>query len=315
MKNPLVLSLILIILGGGILFFWPSSQSELLEVETASLEVAELAEKEISTPLPLRATEELETEATPLEVTEFVEVAEELELLEVEVIPPEVVEPVILSQQGVIEWTNTQREKYGLPVFRENPKLNAMAQSKAEDMLQNQYFAHESPLGEGAGDLAKVFAYEFLAIGENLAMGNFQNDESLVEAWMASPGHRENILSPTYREIGVAVQKGIFNGNSVWLAVQHFGLPLSACSQPSEVIRLQIEQNQQELAELRGLLVKLRAELRIIRPRWGDNYQQKLEEYNILVEKYNNLLTENEILINQYNEQVQQFNQCVAGLK
>ena len=285
MKKFLILCLTLLILAGGILFFWPFSQLKFLEITIALPKIAKLAEKEIFTPSPLRAEEEKE------------------------------IPQVILSRQGVIEWTNTQREKYGLSALEENSKLNTMAQAKIEDMFQNQYFSHYSSLGEGVGDLAKNFDYEFLVIGENLALGNFQNDESLVEAWMASPGHRENILSPTYQEIGVAVQKGIFEGKTVWLAVQHFGLPLSACLQPSELVRLQIEKNQQELEELQRLLLEVQAELGMIRPKWGSNYQQKLEEYNSLVERYNNLLTENKTLINQYNAQIQQFNQCVAELR
>jgi uncharacterized protein YkwD len=284
MKKTLIFGLILIILSVGIWFFRPFSQLEFLEVKIALPKVVKLAEKEISLPPPLQAVEKEKPE-------------------------------VILTQQGVIEWTNIQRKKYGLSAFEENSKLNAMAQAKVEDMFQNQYFSHYSLLGEGVGNLAKDFDYEFLAIGENLAMGNFESDENLVEAWMASPGHRENILSPTYREIGVAIQKGIFNGNSVWLAVQHFGLPLSACPQPSEIIRLQIEKNQQELEELQGLLLKTLSELRAMRPKWTSFYQQKLEEYNNLVEKYNNLLAENKTLIDQYNVEIQQFNQCIVELR
>lgn len=285
MKKFLVLGLFLAVLVGGILFFWPFLQIEFSEIKTIPAKVINLVEKEISTPPPLRAQEGKE------------------------------ISSAILSRQGVIEWTNAQRKKYGLSLFKENSKLKAMAQAKVEDMFQNQYFSHNSLSGEGVGDLAKDFGYEFLSIGENLAMGNFPDDEDLVEAWMASPGHRENILNPSYQEIGVAVQKGIFNGELVWLAVQHFGLPLSACPQPSEIIGLQIEQKQQELEELQRLLLKVRGELQTIRPKWGSNYQQKLGEYNGLVDKYNGILTEIRILISRYNEEVQRFNQCFVELK
>lgn len=285
MKKFLVLGLFLAVLVGGILFFWPFLQIEFSEIKTIPAKVINLVEKEISTPPPLRAQEGKE------------------------------ISSAILSRQGVIEWTNAQRKKYGLSLFKENSKLKAMAQTKVEDMFQNQYFSHNSLSGEGVGDLAKDFGYEFLSIGENLAMGNFPDDEDLVEAWMASPGHRENILNPSYQEIGVAVQKGIFNGELVWLAVQHFGLPLSACPQPSEIIGLQIEQKQQELEELQRLLLKVRGELQTIRPKWGSNYQQKLGEYNGLVDKYNGILTEIRILISRYNEEVQRFNQCFVELK
>ena len=55
--------------------------------------------------------------------------------------------------------------------------------------------------------MAKKAGYEYISVGENLAMGNFKNDGDLVEAWMNSPGHRANILSFKYKELGVAVIK------------------------------------------------------------------------------------------------------------
>jgi len=78
-----------------------------------------------------------------------------------------------LTRTGVIKWTNIQREKYGLL----------------------PYFAYNSPSGVGVDDLAGNFGYKFIAIGENLALGNFENDEVLLQGWMNSPGHRENILN------------------------------------------------------------------------------------------------------------------------
>ena len=284
MKKILFFSLILIILAGGI-FFWPFFQLESLEIASIPSRVAKLAEKSISTPPPLQITDEKkESEA-------------------------------ILNPQKVLEWTNIQRQKYGLLPLEENAKLNAAAQIKIEDMFQNQYFAHYSLLGEGVGDLAGDINYEFLALGENLAMGNFPSEENLVEAWMASPGHRENILNPTYKEIGLAAQKGLFDGKAVWLAVQHFGLPLSTCPQPDETIKLQIEDREEELKELQKLLLENQAELRSIRPKWGSDYQQKLDQYNNLVEIYNNLLMENKTLIERYNGQIQEFNRCLAEIK
>ena len=282
MKKSLTLFLIFLFLVGGIWFFWPLFQLE--EITIVPLKIASIVEREIYTPSPLRAPERVED--------------------------PE----VILNQEEVIKWTNVQREEHGFSPLGENSKLNAMAQAKIDDMFRYQYFAHQSPLGKEIEDLAKDFDYEFLAIGENLAMGNFSSEQDLVKAWMESPGHRENILSKKYQEIGVAVEKGVFNGRSVWLAVQHFGLSLTACPQPSETVKLEVEQIEKELKEMKELLLKLEIELRRTRPKWGSYYEEKVNEYNDLVEKYNNLLLESRELINQYNIQVEEFNQCLAGL-
>jgi len=241
------------------------------------------AEKEISIPPPLRAEEEAPG--------------------------------AFLTRVGVIEWTNLQREKYGLPSLKESAKLNLSAELKVQDMFQNQYFGHESPSGEGVADLAEKFTYKFLAIGENLALGNFQNDKALVDGWMDSSGHRANILSSSYQEIGVAVGAGIFEGKTTWLAVQHFGLPLSACPQPNLSLKEKINENQKQILELQRELLALEAEIRITRPKRDKEYIQKIEQYNALVSQYNSLVEETKILINKYNSQVNLFNQCVVGIE
>jgi hypothetical protein len=217
-----------------------------------------------------------------------------------------------LTQKGVIELTNTQRAKYGLPPLNENLRLNIMAEAKADDMFFNQYFDHISPSGEGVGDLAKNFGYEFIVIGENLALGDYKDDEDLVQAWMDSPGHRENILNERYQEIGVAVKKGVFEGRTTWLAVQHFGLPLSACPSPDEKIETQIKANKAQINDLEKTLKALKTEIQNMRPKRGKLYNQKIEEYNNLVVQYNNLVEQTKALIYQYNNQVSKFNECVA---
>ncbi len=184
-------------------------------------------------------------------------------------------------------------------------------------MFLNQYFSHYSPKGEGVSDLAKKFNYQFLAIGENLALGNFQNDEDLVLAWMESPGHKENILNSKYQEIGVAVKKGVFEGKTTWLAVQHFGTPLSVCPQPDIVLKEKIEENQEKLEEWEKELLILKSEIDSIKKRilgriGRKEYLPKIEKYNNLVNQYNNLLEETKYIINKYNSQVILFNQCLS---
>ena len=130
----------------------------------------------------------------------------------------------------VIQITNQQRQLNGsLPPLKNNFTLSQSAMIKARDMLDLQYFEHESPFGVAVGDLARRVGYGYISVGENLAMGTFRSEQDLVNAWMNSPGHRANILNKNYTEIGVAVIRGVFEGKPIWMSVQHFGRPLTDC--------------------------------------------------------------------------------------
>ena len=192
------------------------------------------------------------------------------------------------------------------------------AKLKADDMFQSQYFEHVSPTGIDVDGLVKKAGYEYILIGENLAMGNFQNSEKVVEAWMNSPGHRENILNNKYKEIGVAVLEGIYNGRKIWMAVQHFGLPMSYCSKPSEQLKTEIQNSEAQINQAQGYLDILRAKIDTIKPKTQeevDLYNQKVGEYNSDLNQYNLLAEAVKNLINNYNNQVNLFNQCLAGIK
>lgn len=213
-----------------------------------------------------------------------------------------------LTVSGVIELTNIQRERGGVSQLRENTKLDSSAMLKAEDMLKNQYFAHKSPAGRGVDDLAKTEGYDFIIIGENLALGNFKDDEALVQAWMDSPGHRANILNEKYQEIGVAVLRGVFEGQTTWLAVQHFGEPLSSCPEPDANLKSQIQMDQTQILMLQTELDNLRNQI--------ENGGLKgnpagIEDYNNAVSRFNSIIEENKNATKLYNEQVQAFNACV----
>jgi uncharacterized protein YkwD len=218
-----------------------------------------------------------------------------------------------LTKEGVIQWTNAQRAKYGLSPLRENARLNVSAAVKAEDMFEKQYFAHESPSGLGVKDLADDVAYDFILIGENLALGNFEDDQTLVQAWMDSPGHRANILNANYQEIGASVIKGVFEGKTTWISVQHFGKPVSACPQPSGGLKNKIEENQSQISVLQSDLEALKTELQATKPRQRESYNRIIEEYNNLVSQYNLLVSETKDLVYQYNMQIAAFNECVSN--
>lgn len=216
-----------------------------------------------------------------------------------------------LTVAGVIEQTNLQRENNGLPPLSENSLLNQSAAVKAQDMFDKQYFAHDSPEGIGVSQLAEIAGYQYIMIGENLALGNFLNDKVLVEAWMDSSGHRANILNSRYQNIGVAVKKGIYQGKTTWIAVQHFGLPLSACPQPDDSLKQKITDNKAQLDQLENELETKFSQLESTKPEEDPQYNQKIDDYNNLVNQYNTLVAETKNLIEEYNRQVASFNQCI----
>lgn len=216
----------------------------------------------------------------------------------------------ILSADKVIELTNKERGDNSLSGLVKNSKLESGALSKAYDMLRKQYFAHESPTGVGPGEIAKNAGYDFVSVGENLALGVFKDEGDLVKAWMDSPGHRDNILNKKWSEIGVAVIKGEYEGKIQIIAVQEFGTPGMACKKPLEVEKKYIESRTKELAELRGLLEETRGA--ILR----DSTRSKvtIDEYNVAIKSYNTLVAELEAKTKSYNNSAGEFNACLAKL-
>ena len=126
--------------------------------------------------------------------------------------------------ERVIELTNQQRLEIGLNPLQLNGSLNEVAQRKAGDMFAFNYWAHNSPSGRDPWSFFKEVGYNYLYAGENLAR-DFMNSESVVDAWMASPTHKDNIVSANYTEIGLAVVDGTLDGVETTLVVQVFGKP------------------------------------------------------------------------------------------
>src|SRR3990167_5043216 len=111
---------------------------------------------------------------------------------------------VVLVKSKIVAQTNIQRFDNGLlPPLSTNAKLEAAALAKAQDMFNKQYFEHVSPSGLDPGTLVKNAGYEYILSGENLILGNFKDEQELVQAWMDSPGHRANILNERFVDIGV----------------------------------------------------------------------------------------------------------------
>lgn len=215
-----------------------------------------------------------------------------------------------LTRAGVIEDTNHERAVRGLGVLTENKNLDVAAEAKLHDMFSKQYFAHVSPTGVGPADVVGGAGYAYLLTGENLALGNFDGDEGVVTAWMNSPGHRANILKPGYREIGVAVGEGVFEGRKEWIAVQEFGTPRSACVVVDNALSSLIETSKAQIAATQA---KLDAQQTAIHGMSQDDpgYQSAVDDYNALIASYNKLIIKTKELIDQYNTEVRAFNACL----
>ena len=139
-----------------------------------------------------------------------------------------------IQKQQVLEQTNIERVKLGFTEVRENAELSAAAEAKARNMFEENYWAHFAPSGKSPWDFIKASGYRFTYAGENLAK-NFNASEDVVTAWMNSPSHRDNIVNPKYREIGIAVEDGILNGQRTTLVVQMFGSTESLAAVPVQL--------------------------------------------------------------------------------
>lgn len=136
-----------------------------------------------------------------------------------------------IDQKTVIELTNQEREKKGLSPVVENEALDKAAQMKAQNMFSENYWAHYAPSGKTPWDFILASGYRFTYAGENLAK-NFYKSDDVVTAWMNSPTHRDNLLNKNYRDIGIAVVKGVLNGQKTTLVVQEFGTTENVTSKP-----------------------------------------------------------------------------------
>lgn len=127
-------------------------------------------------------------------------------------------------------FTNQKRVENGLSPLSNSKELSGAASKKVDDMFAKNYWAHNSPDGITPWVFIKQSGYNYVYAGENLARG-FSNSSDVVNAWMASPTHRANILSGNYNDVGFAIKSGNLNGEQTFLVVQELGskgvLPLS----------------------------------------------------------------------------------------
>ncbi len=118
--------------------------------------------------------------------------------------------------------TNAKRAEAGLSSLVLDQRLSHAAALKAQDMFAKNYWAHNSPEGKTPWEFVTAAGYRYRVAGENLAK-NFSVSSAVVDAWMASHTHKDNIMRGDYKDIGFAVVNGVLGGEETTLVVQMFG--------------------------------------------------------------------------------------------
>jgi len=136
-------------------------------------------------------------------------------------------------EELVLREINAVRASHGLGPLSPSVALSRAADKHSRSMAILGYFSHESHNGTPFWQRVKQFYFansSTWVVGENLAMfgGITPNAESIVTAWMASPGHRANLLRRNYRDAGIAILHhptagGVFGGRSTWVITLDFG--------------------------------------------------------------------------------------------
>jgi hypothetical protein len=125
---------------------------------------------------------------------------------------------------GLLTATNAARSQNSLPSLTISPQLDQAAYNKAQDMLKHNYWAHVSPTGVQPWYWITATGYNYDTAGENLAK-NYDSSQDTVNAWMASPTHRANVLNATYSQVGFAVVNGMLQGQETSLVVADYAEP------------------------------------------------------------------------------------------
>lgn len=112
---------------------------------------------------------------------------------------------IALNGSGITSQINYQRRLNGLGNVSLNGQLSSAALAKARDMYDKNYFAHVAPDGTDDFYFVNLSGYAWTSVGVNLATGSFGDAKDLVNAWMASPGHKANILASYGRNVGVGI--------------------------------------------------------------------------------------------------------------
>jgi uncharacterized protein YkwD len=126
------------------------------------------------------------------------------------------------EEKLMLDSVNVERAKESLDPLSWCPALARSATAHSVDMSLNNYFEHESLDGREISNRAKAQGYDYRTVGENIAVGQ-RDVAEVMEGWMNSPGHRENILRPQFTHLGSGVATGDYKGFQSIYWTQNFG--------------------------------------------------------------------------------------------
>lgn len=129
---------------------------------------------------------------------------------------------ISISVNELNNFSNQERSAVGLAPLSLNSQLNSAAYAKAQDMFADNYWAHIAPDGTEPWSFIINSGYDYTTAGENLAK-NFSYSQGVVAGWMASEGHKANVLNANYQDVGYAVVNGILLGEETTLVVAMYG--------------------------------------------------------------------------------------------
>lgn len=222
---------------------------------------------------------------------------------------------LLLTRDNIIWYTNYERVKNNLDPLSTSDSLINSAREKNGDMVTHQYFNHVRDGSPPVGFDTFIDAqnYEFIKIGENLAMGDFSTSAEVVTAWMKSSSHRKNILDPIYHNIGVHIRKGTIDGRMVTLITQHFGDPRSSCPTVNTETKKAIDTLRSRITELQNTINEEQKGVTQFTSIFDPRFDALVENYNKLISVYNQSIKAMGELVNDYNKQVQQYDRCIQG--
>jgi uncharacterized protein YkwD len=125
------------------------------------------------------------------------------------------------TEVRILDLTNAARKKEGLEPLKISPALVAAARAHSKNQAKQDTMAHELD-GKKPSDRVRAAGYKFRYVGENVAYGKNTTVDEIFEGWMASKGHRENILKPEYTEIGIGAAR---SDTGKWYYTQDFAQP------------------------------------------------------------------------------------------
>ena len=125
-------------------------------------------------------------------------------------------EATLSLEEEVVVLVNAERSRQGLRPLEMDWQVARVARHKSDDMRDNRYFSHTSPIYGSPFDMLKKFNISYRTAGENIAKGQ-RTARDVVNAWMNSEGHRRNILNSNFTKIGVGYSVG--GGSTYWTQI------------------------------------------------------------------------------------------------